>query len=79
MSKIRHVKKDNELTDDLRPHYDVDYSKARPNRFAKRKKEQTAVLLDKELSKVFSTPEQVTHALRSLIDAMPPRGRAAGA
>jgi hypothetical protein len=27
-----------DLKDDLRPHYDIDYSKAKPNRFAKRPK-----------------------------------------
>jgi hypothetical protein len=59
------------LDDDLRPHYDIDYSKARPNRFAKLPKEQTIVLLDKEVSKIFRTPEQVNHALHALIDAMP--------
>jgi hypothetical protein len=64
-----------EMEDDLRPHYDVDYSKARPNRFAGMPKEQTAVMLDKDLSKVFRTPEQVKHALRALIEAMPPTAR----
>ncbi len=28
------IKIPNELQDDLRPHYDVDYAKSRPNRFA---------------------------------------------
>ena len=32
------VKIVNELEDDLRPHYDVDYRKSRPNRFAGRVK-----------------------------------------
>ena len=63
------------MNDDLRPHYDVDYSRARPNRFAKMKKEQTAVLLDTELSKIFPTPEDVTHALRAIVDAIPPKRR----
>ncbi len=63
------------MEDDLRPHYDVDYSRARPNRFAKMKKEQTAVLLDTELSKIFPTPEDVTHALRALVDAIPQKGK----
>ena len=71
MSKIKRTKRNSELEDDLRPHYDVNYSHARPNRFAKMKKEQTAVLLDRELSKIFPTPEDVTHALRSLVDAIP--------
>ena len=61
----------NEMEDDLRPHYDVDYSKSRPNPYAKILKEQTIVVLDKEVSKIFRTPEQVNHALHALIDAMP--------
>ncbi len=74
-TKQRLTKSDAE--DDLRPHYDVDYSKARPNRFAGMPKEQTAVMLDKDLSKVFRTSEQVKHALRSLIEAMPATERRA--
>lgn len=64
-------KKEAEMNDDLLPHYDVDYTNARPNRFAKQAKENTFVMLDKRLSKVFRTPEQVKRALRSLIQAMP--------
>ncbi len=68
-SKRRNTKL--ELVDDLRPHYDVDYSKARPNPYAKLLEGQTIVVLDKEVSRVFRTPEQVNHALHALIDAMP--------
>jgi hypothetical protein len=75
MKKTKARKIKDEMDDDLRPHYDIDYSKAKPNRFAKMKREQTVVLLDAELSKVFRTPEQVTHALRALIEAMPPKTR----
>ncbi len=78
MSKAKHTKKKREVDRDLRSHYDVDYSHARPNRFAKVKKEQTAVLLDRELSKIFPTPEDVTHALRSLVDAIPHKGGRSG-
>lgn len=77
MKKTKARKIKDEMNDDLRPHYDIDYSKARPNRFAKLKKEQTVVVLDTELSKVFRTPEQVSHALRALIDAMPAKTRKA--
>ncbi len=59
--------------DDLLPHYDFDYSKSKPNRFAKRKKEQVLILLDTELSKIFRTQEEVENALRSLIHAIPPK------
>ena len=64
-------RKQTEAEDDLLPHYNVDYSKARPNRFAKQAQENTFVMLDKELSKVFRTPDDVKRALRSLIQAMP--------
>lgn len=67
--KIRKQRTD--LDDDLLPHYDVDYSKSRPNRFAKEARENTFVMLDKKLSEVFRTPADVKRALRSLIHAMP--------
>ncbi|MDP4197966.1 MAG: hypothetical protein Q8922_12495 [Bacteroidota bacterium] len=66
----RTKKQKSEVEDDLRPHYDFDYSKAKPNRFAHRRREQMLVLLDKDLTRTFRTPEQVMHALRSLVDAM---------
>ena len=34
--KKQTIKISNEMDDDLRPHYDFDYSKAKPNRFAGR-------------------------------------------
>jgi hypothetical protein len=60
-----------DLDDDLLPHYDVDYAKSRPNRFAKQAQENTFDMLDKRLSKVFRTPDDVKRALRSLLQAMP--------
>jgi hypothetical protein len=61
--------------DDLAPNYDFDYSKAKPNRFARSKKDQMVILLDKEFTKVFRSPDEVTNALRSLIHAIPPNLR----
>ncbi len=61
-----------DTTDDLRPEYDFDYSKARPNRFAGRiDKGQVVVLLDPDISEVFTTPESVNAVLRALITTMP--------
>ena len=74
-SKKKHLVK--EMDDDLRPHYDFDYSKARPNRFAGLPKEQTIVMLGKDLSKVFRAAADVKHALRSLIAAIPAKRRRA--
>jgi hypothetical protein len=58
--------------DDLRAHYDFDYSKMKPNRFADRHKayKQTYVALDEDVSEVFQTSESVNNVLRSAIRAM---------
>jgi hypothetical protein len=61
-----------QASDDLRPEYEFDYRKARPNRFAGRGDgERLVVTLDPDVSKVFTTPESVNTALRALIEAMP--------
>jgi hypothetical protein len=58
--------------DDLRPHYDFDYTKMKPNRFAGVKKiyKQTYVVLDEDVSTVFQSSEEVNVVLRSAIRAM---------
>jgi hypothetical protein len=59
-------------TEDMQAEYDFDYSKAKPNRFASRiAKDRTVVLLDPEVSKVFTDSESVNAALRALIAALP--------
>ncbi len=59
-------------SNDMQPEYDFDYSKAKPNRFARRiSKDRTVVLLDPEVSKVFADSESVNAALRALITALP--------
>ncbi len=58
-------------TDGMRKEYRFDYSKARPNRFAMRKKERLIVILDPDVSKVFNKPETVNKVLRALIATMP--------
>ena len=58
-------------SEDMLPEYNFDYKKARPNRFAGRiSKERVVVLLDPEVSEVFTTPESVNTVLRALITAM---------
>jgi hypothetical protein len=58
--------------DDMQPEYQFDYKQARPNRFAGRiDRQQLVVVLDKDVSEVFSTPESVNTALRALISAIP--------
>ena len=59
-------------TDDLRPHYDFDYAKSRPNRFASRLTGGTvAIVLDPDVAAVFRSDEAVNTFLRSAIAAMP--------
>jgi len=58
--------------DEMKPEYHLDYSKAKTNRFAGRiATDQTVVLLDPEVSKVFTDAESVNTALRALIAALP--------
>jgi hypothetical protein len=58
----------------MRPEYDFDYTKARPNRFAGRiDQDQLVVVLDRDISQVFTTPESVKTVLRALITSMKPR------
>jgi len=59
-------------SDDLRPEYQLDYRKARPNRFAERiNREQVVISLDPDVSQVFTTSESVNNVLRALITTMP--------
>jgi hypothetical protein len=56
---------------ELRAHYEFDYSKAKPNRFAGRLDEEAiAVVLDPDVAAVFTTSEEANQALRVLIDAL---------
>jgi hypothetical protein len=57
--------------DELRAHYKLDYSKAKPNRFAGRLGEKAiAVVLDPDVAAVFTTSEEANQALRVLIGAL---------
>jgi hypothetical protein len=59
-------------SEDLRPEYEFDYSKARTNRFAPQVDAQRVVVaLDPDVSKVFTTAESVNVALRALIEVVP--------
>ncbi len=58
-------------SDDLQSHYDFDYSKAKPNRFAARiNQESVIVVLDPDVADVFPTSESVNEALRVLTAAL---------
>jgi hypothetical protein len=57
-----------EGSDDLRPEYRFDYSKARPNPYAARLKgKAVAVVLDAEVAAAFPTSESVNTALRAVM------------
>ena len=58
--------------EEMQPEYDFDFTKAKPNRFAGRiAKDRLVVLLDPEVSKVFTDSESVNAVLRALITALP--------
>lgn len=60
------------IKDELRAHYDFDYSKSRPNRFASKFHEgAVAIVLDPDVASVFHSSEAVNSFLRSAISAMP--------
>jgi hypothetical protein len=57
---------------DMRYEYRFDYAKARPNRFARRTRAKSVVvLLAPDVAKVFKTGESVNDALRAILRAVP--------
>ena len=59
-------------TDEIPEELELDYSKARPNRFAERyiESEPVVVLLDPDVAEIFTSSQAVNKALRALIDTM---------
>ena len=71
---MKKTRSTNKADDELRPEYEFDYGKARPNRFAARVKPGVrTVPLDPDVAEVFTTPESVNTVLRALIQTMPPK------
>ncbi len=65
------IKKNSKVAE-MAPEYRFDYKKAKPNRFASRMKDAPLVaVIDPDVAKVFTTPQEVNKALRALISAMP--------
>jgi hypothetical protein len=63
---------------DMRSEYRFDYAKVRPNRFARRARAKSVVvLLAPDVAKVFKTGESVNDALRAIMKAVPRRKAAA--
>lgn len=57
---------------DLLPHYEFDYSKAKPNPFAAScPPGGRLVVLEADVAEVFTTAEEVNSVLRALITTMP--------
>ncbi len=72
MKNTQPSKPNENLQDDLLPEYNFDYSKVRPNRFAKQENEtKISVILESDVAKVFKTSEQVNKALRAILSAIP--------
>jgi len=65
-------KRRSSATSGLRPEYRLDYSRARPNRFASRvPANAVVVVLDPEVTSVFGSSDSVNALLRSVVKAMP--------
>ena len=74
VSLSKRTLRNDDTADDLRPEYDLDYSKAKPNRFASNLPSRVvAVVLEPDVAEVFDTSESVNRLLRSVISAMPTR------
>jgi hypothetical protein len=72
MKKKQQSSRRKDVSWEMLPEYRFDYRKARPNRFAGRTdKDRVIVVLDRDVSEVFSTPQAVNAALRALITAIP--------
>ncbi len=56
---------------EMRGHYEFDYAKATPNRFAESiAQDSIMVVLDPDVAAVFSTPESVNETLRAIASAI---------
>ncbi len=62
--------KTKKISDELRPEYDFDYSKAVRGKYHKRLSKEGAniVVLEPDIAKAFNTSTAVNEALRSLLD-----------
>lgn len=61
--------------DEMRSHYEFDYSKSRPNRFADRPKlgRVRSIVLEPDVAEVFHSSNEVNELLRSIITNLPSR------
>lgn len=61
----------------MKKEYKLDFSKAKPNRFAGQTLENPVVMLDPDVAKVFGDSQAVNNALRAIIAVVPQKGVAA--
>jgi len=72
MKKISQANLPHHTQDDMRSEYHFNYKNVRRNRFAGRiDQDRVVVVLDPDISEVFTTPEAVQTVLRALITTMP--------
>ena len=72
MKKAKSAESIDPDSDDFLPEYRFDISKSRPNCFANHLgTTRIVVMLDDDVSKVFTTAESVNIALRALIEIVP--------
>lgn len=72
MKKMSLPKTQPSEAEEMLPEYKFHYSKARPNRVAGCiSKDCVVVMLDPDVSEVFTTPEAVNTVLRALVTALP--------
>jgi hypothetical protein len=69
MMKTTYTNQSPDNEDDLAIEYTFDYTKAKPNRFARpdSNSTMTVVVLDEDIARAFPTSEAVNTALRQLI------------
>jgi uncharacterized protein (DUF4415 family) len=66
-------KTSSKTADDLRPEYDFDFKRMRPNPYAKRLKGKSviSIVLDEDVAGVFDSSEAVNDALRAIMRSTP--------
>ena len=65
---MKTLNKNNKSDDEMLPEYDLDYSKSRPNKFAK--PNSVLMPIDEEVAKVFETSENINNVLKAIIKSV---------
>ncbi len=71
---MKKISQHRNAANEMRPEYEFDYTRARPNRFASQLQNKVvAVVLEPDVAHVFDSSEAVNRLLRSVIAAVPER------